>query len=61
VALNDALISHRFPYIPISLDIGQGFQEVEALLDRGFDGDIHSDYACRSGSFIVWTDPLDAG
>ena len=38
--MNGRLISNRFPHLPISLDTGYDSQDVEALLDTGFDGDV---------------------
>lgn len=34
------LISNRFPYLPLSLMIGQSTFALDALIDTGFDGDI---------------------
>ena len=40
MALNGRLVSDRYPYLPIRPDVGYGPQELEALLDTGFDGDV---------------------
>src|SRR5947208_1439923 len=40
MALNDRLISERFPYVPITLIVRDLVVEVDALLDTGFDGEI---------------------
>lgn len=32
--------SERFPYLPLTLTVGEQTAQVEALLDTGFDGDI---------------------
>ena len=34
------LISSRFPYLPIHLEVRRGIHDLEALLDTGFDGDV---------------------
>lgn len=34
------VISRRFPYLPITLTVGQHTQTVSALLDTGFDGHV---------------------
>ena len=33
------LVSDRFPYLPVRLEVAESVQNVEALLDTGFDGD----------------------
>ena len=38
--MNARLVSPRFPYIPLRLEIGGVVVTIEALLDTGFDGDI---------------------
>jgi predicted aspartyl protease len=34
------LVSNRFPYLPVHLEVRRGVHDVEALLDTGFDGDV---------------------
>lgn len=34
------MISDRFPYLPLALDVGSHSESVEALIDTGFDGDV---------------------
>ena len=38
--MNQRLTSSRFPYIPFQLRVRETNQQVEALLDTGFDGDV---------------------
>jgi predicted aspartyl protease len=38
--MSQALVSSRFPYLPLHLAIGPITLDVEALLDTGFDGDV---------------------
>ena len=40
MALNQQLISSRFPYLPIRLQVRQEIYEEQALLDTGFEGDM---------------------
>lgn len=40
MAQSKILISSRFPYLPVKVEIGQTKYKVEALLDTGFDGEI---------------------
>ena len=37
---NRRLVSAHFPYLPIQLRVRRAIQDVEALLDTGFDGDV---------------------
>jgi hypothetical protein len=34
------LVSGRFPYLPIHLEVRRGMHDLELLLDTGFDGDV---------------------
>ncbi|MPZ13519.1 MAG: hypothetical protein GEU73_03700 [Chloroflexi bacterium] len=34
------MISDRFPYLPLVLDLGSRSESVEAFIDTGFDGDL---------------------
>jgi len=38
--MNDRLESHRFPYLPLRLEVRNRTHEVEALIDTGFDGHV---------------------
>jgi predicted aspartyl protease len=38
VALMQRVVSARFPYLPLRVQIGPSSQAIEALLDTGFDG-----------------------
>ncbi len=38
--MSQPVVSSRFPYFPLQLELGQRTEEVEALLDTGFDGDV---------------------
>src|SRR4051812_4153548 len=38
MALSQPLISNHFPYLPIQVEVGQRSQDIEALLDTGFEG-----------------------
>jgi predicted aspartyl protease len=38
VAVSQPLVSFHFPYLPIHFEVGQRGEDVEALLDTGFDG-----------------------
>ena len=40
MAVNQRIISSRFPYIPVRVQLGRRTFNVEALLDTGFDGAI---------------------
>jgi predicted aspartyl protease len=40
MAVNPRLVSNRFPYIPIRIQIRRFTLELGALLDTGFDGDV---------------------
>lgn len=40
MAVNAALTSQHFPYLPLLLTVGEHAQVVEALIDTGFDGDV---------------------
>jgi hypothetical protein len=37
---DDRVVSAKFPYIPVHIQIRQRITDVEALLDTGFDGDV---------------------
>lgn|SRR5574341_383355 len=34
------LVSSRFPYLPLTVEVRQWKEDIEAFLDTGFDGDI---------------------
>jgi predicted aspartyl protease len=38
--VNRRLVSQRFPYFPIRVDLGRHVGDFEALLDTGFDGEV---------------------
>ena len=38
--MNQPLVSHRFPYIRLTVELRGTVHTVDALLDTGFDGDI---------------------
>jgi predicted aspartyl protease len=38
--MSQSVVSSRFPYLPVHLDVGGHSDDVEALLDTGFDGDV---------------------
>lgn len=40
MALTQRLTSSHFPYLPLRLEVRQRIDDVEALLDTGFDGDV---------------------
>jgi predicted aspartyl protease len=40
VALSQRVVSSRFPYLPLRVRVGQRVEDVEALLDTGFDGQV---------------------
>lgn len=40
MAIKKSIISQRFPYIPLQIQVRQRKEKIEALLDTGFDGDI---------------------
>jgi predicted aspartyl protease len=40
MAIKTSIISRRFPYIPLQVQVRQRKEKIEALLDIGFDGDI---------------------
>ena len=40
VAMSRGLVSSRFPYLPIHVEVRHGSHDLEALLDTGFDGDV---------------------
>lgn len=40
MAIKKSIISKRFPYIPLQVQVRQRKEQIEALLDTGFDGDI---------------------
>lgn len=40
MAMNGPVASSRFPYFPMHLDVRGRSEDVEALLDTGFDGDV---------------------
>lgn len=40
MAIKTSIISQRFPYIPLQVQVRRRQEKVEALLDTGFDGDI---------------------
>ncbi len=40
MAVTQRIVSSRFPYIPVRVQLGQRTINVEALLDTGFDGAI---------------------
>ena len=64
MALSDRLVSSRFPYLPIHLELrdgGTAFQEadLEALIDTGFDGDVIAPAALLTNgplpaSYLSW-------
>lgn len=45
MAVNPRLVSRRFPYLPIHLAVHQTGDDLDALLDTGFDGDVAVPYA----------------
>lgn len=54
------LTSSRFPYLPIHVEIRQQGEQVEALLDTGFDGDLavplgFIDNAAPPDGYVPWT------
>jgi len=38
--MSQRVVSSRFPYLPIQIRVRQRSDDVEALLDTGFDGDV---------------------
>jgi predicted aspartyl protease len=38
--MSQRVVSSRFPYLPVHLDVDGHSEDVEALLDTGFDGDV---------------------
>ena len=52
--MNQRLISDRFPYLPIKVQIRQREEDVEALVDTGFDG-----YVAVPSGFFSANDPPD--
>ncbi len=38
--MSQPVVSRRFPYLPIHLAVGQHSEDLEVLLDTGFDGDL---------------------
>jgi len=38
--MSQPVVSNRFPYLPILMALGQRGEDLEALLDTGFDGDL---------------------
>ena len=38
--MNQRVLSSRFPYLPLLLSVRDRSEQIEALLDTGFDGDI---------------------
>ena len=52
--MNRQLISYRFPYLPINVQVRQLEEDVEALLDTGFDG-----YDAVPAGFFPTDEPPD--
>lgn len=40
MAMNQRLVSSRFPYLPIHIQLRQRREDIEAFLDTGFDGHV---------------------
>ncbi|HZR97988.1 MAG TPA: hypothetical protein VFE37_04735 [Chloroflexota bacterium] len=38
--MSQPVVSGRFPYLPLHMTVGQHTEDLEALLDTGFDGDL---------------------
>jgi predicted aspartyl protease len=60
LAVSPSLISPRFPYLPLHLELDGRHVDVEALLDTGFDGDVALPLALLAdgqppADYVRWT------